>query len=1768
MGVPRVRAGFGRYVLLLGIGFLFSLAPQAVHALPTSTPVPLLTNVAPSTAPSLTLSVTLSPNPIVLGDTVTATLTLTNESSNAAQNVRVTLPTPQGAVATTPPVPATASSTSAAVRANGVATAVASPDAQWSVPTLAGGQSTTFSTVYVVAQMPPGNALVLHPQLIADSFTRPISETAGATVSDPANAAQIAFVPGTPVTLQSPDGTVRVTVPGAAATVPLTLKHTPYAAKRTRGDFLPPLSTGFRKGLGVFSLDALDGQGSAVHQFAQPLSLTIQYTPEQLDALGIGEADLSLFWYDPQQNAWLPIASDVDPTTHTLRATVDHFSDFQLSDGASPSEAYLPTLNGGQVSTFTGASSYSLPIDVPAGAGGIKPGLALSYSSATTDGASGYRLKQQAGWVGKGWSLDTGSIQLNKITPTSTTSVLTYTLAFNGQSFTLTKGKPRKTNASPTKLDEWEWYPTSEGFIKAQAIVATSAQPPSTTPRGGSRFGNPYTRYVWQVWSKDGTRYDFNEDMWWGWKVTSVDASYNVSYDAYMEQYKWMLSGITDVHGNSISYSYNRVSQTNPETYNHVIGTTDHDIWPTTVTWGGGHYQVQFGSRARNSTVPEDDYAHEQVDNQYGKSPFETRILNTIEVYSNTQPSGQAAAWQLVRRYTLGHDDPIAQGVRYNLYPDAPVASGSTWVKSTSYPKLALTGFQVVGSDGTTALPTTTFTYGTTCCATSFPTGDFNRLIGINNGQGGTTSFTYETIGDASGIGHDGHFNNYHRVLSQSHNPGIGQSLTTRYSYANPELNSLGTALQGYGQTYPNSAALYNNKYYDTLHDNSGWLATKNQKAFRGHAQVVEVAPDGTRTTHKFYQGEAANYPGGDPNCHYPTNANGDPIGGGNITTNACFRQLRNAEFLVGREYETVVEGAEGDLNVDLEMVYHLVSRTVHTGTIVFLGNADPNGGSYPLTGLWRSFVYEPQTEARVYDPTDSAKMISRTTKTYYDVDSALTGVGNPNSNSDGTANTTAVSDADGNVISYGAFYGNVVRTESYDATATAGAIGTRVSYSQPLYTTRITYDSASPLTNALPITGYMVDRVYQSAAFDGQDKFLGLSHTFYDGNATLKTLGTKGEPTQSRAYFDVLKQTSLTGVILHSADSTFTYDSYGNRLSTTTYSATSGAPTQYTGAGTAQWNGSVWAFGISTADGTGTNGSRSPIVASVSYDTVFNAFPVSTTAPTVNSIALTGTIGYDYRMGLPTSTTDANNVATSAEYDVFGRQTKLSKPGDSSSNPTVAMFYDAAQGQYFRYHVEQRAGTDIRVGYQFYDGMGRVIQTKALTGGTSSAPTQSIIADTVYGLLDGAGLPRVQKVSQPRYVAETASSFATRTTIPNSGMIWTTSKGDVLSAQTVAPDNTVTQSAARLDVSNSANLRAIAILTDANNHKIEKRSDSLGRLREVVEFTGNGTATYTPYATTSSSYDTLGRLIGTTDAKGNASSFSYDSFGRKLTGNDPDLGLWSYVYDVQGNLISQTDAKSQTISFTYDALNRLVSKASGSTTLGSFRYDDYSLSALNGTIPPPPSKGRMTESGNVNATSRVEYDTRGRTVRTSLLVNGGGTSRTHVYGANYDSGDRALSTTLYSDAAGTTVGETLSYTYDTAWRATSLHTSLSDVGNGQNYASVPTGNTYTALGGLQQLTLGNGVQNYWTYSSPMARVTEAKVVRGSTTLMDRTYDSYDNIGNITAFTDHVLYSGTTPSALNQTQSFVYDDLNRLSSVATTGSVTPNAPRAQRELCV
>lgn len=62
-------------------------------------------------------------------------------------------------------------------------------------------------------------------------------------------------------------------------------------------------------------------------QPAAPIRLTIAYDPTQIPA-GQDERRLHLWRYDPGSNQWTFVPSQADPATHTLTASVQHFSSF------------------------------------------------------------------------------------------------------------------------------------------------------------------------------------------------------------------------------------------------------------------------------------------------------------------------------------------------------------------------------------------------------------------------------------------------------------------------------------------------------------------------------------------------------------------------------------------------------------------------------------------------------------------------------------------------------------------------------------------------------------------------------------------------------------------------------------------------------------------------------------------------------------------------------------------------------------------------------------------------------------------------------------------------------------------------------------------------------------------------------------------------------------------------------------------------------------------------------------------------------------------------------------------------------------------------------------------------------------------------------------------------------------------------------------------------------------------------------------------------
>lgn len=164
-----------------------------------------------------------------------------------------------------------------------------------------------------------------------------------------------------------------------------------------------------------------------------------------------------------------------------------------------------------------------------------------------------------------------------------------------------------------------------------------------------------------------------------------------------------------------------------------------------------------------------------------------------------------------------------------------------------------------------------------------------------------------------------------------------------------------------------------------------------------------------------------------------------------------------------------------------------------------------------------------------------------------------------------------------------------------------------------------------------------------------------------------------------------------------------YTYDSYGNVL--TEIDA----------------NGNVW---------------------TTTYESTYHTFPATISAPITGQ---TESYAFDARTGNLLSRTDVNGQTTSYEYDLFGRLTKVIRPGDSFASPTTKYEYNhwGTLGQQHLKSLAKVAEGDYLWSSQYFDGLGRVIQTQS-RGETGN--TIIISATTEY---NGRGLVSREYVAQ-----------------------------------------------------------------------------------------------------------------------------------------------------------------------------------------------------------------------------------------------------------------------------------------------------------------------------------------------------------------------------------------------------------------------------------
>jgi YD repeat-containing protein len=489
--------------------------------------------------------------------------------------------------------------------------------------------------------------------------------------------------------------------------------------------------------------------------------------------------------------------------------------------------------------------------------------------------------------------------------------------------------------------------------------------------------------------------------------------------------------------------------------------------------------------------------------------------------------------------------------------------------------------------------------------------------------------------------------------------------------------------------------------------------------------------------------------------------------------------------------------------------------------------------------------------------------------------------------------------------------------------------------------------------------------------------------------------------------------------------------------------------------------------------------------------------FPVRST----NAVGQAECYDHDSRFGGQTKLTGPNGISTQWTYDSFGRKSRETRADGSTTDWT---YFDNSLVTYpnLAYGITTSPSTGTW-SIVYFDQLNRPIENIVARFESLSG---SYVNETEY---DGFG--RVARQYKNRLYDAAVKPFTSFTYDP---------LGRVLSS--TAPNGLIT------NFGYSGLTTTVTVNNSGGSQTTSKTINSQGWITNTVDAAGG---------ITSFTYDPNGNLLTTTDPKLNNVTMTYDLKGRKTGMNDPDMGAWIYSYDALGQLKSQRDAKLQTTTMTYDVLGRMT-KRSEPSLISDFYFDKYAdNSACSKGI------GKLCEVKSSNDYRRKHYyDTLGRANRTDYYHDS--ISSFYQVDNTFDSQGRIDTVTYPAVTIGTTTTRlTIKNNYNPAGY-------LFKITNAAGTLAYWTATAMDADGHVTSEILGNGLSTTRTYQAATARLTGISTGAGGAA-QNLTY-AYDTIGNLTTRTD----TFTTPSPATINETFTYDALNRLKTVAMTGTTT------------
>jgi RHS repeat-associated protein len=488
--------------------------------------------------------------------------------------------------------------------------------------------------------------------------------------------------------------------------------------------------------------------------------------------------------------------------------------------------------------------------------------------------------------------------------------------------------------------------------------------------------------------------------------------------------------------------------------------------------------------------------------------------------------------------------------------------------------------------------------------------------------------------------------------------------------------------------------------------------------------------------------------------------------------------------------------------------------------------------------------------------------------------------------------------------------------------------------------------------------------------------------------------------------------------------------------------------------------------------------------------------------------------------------------------YNTFGNTTKITTAASGLESRYLTMTYDSkgrfvtkktnAIGHsvdltYEKYYGQVTSSTDANGNKveNKYDGFGRLKETinptgqiiSYLLGWTSgSSPTHSVY----YAMTStsGAGAAKeyfdcLGRTLRTETVGFNGTKIYTDTEYNSKGQVskvsnphyagnspvWTTNSYDSYFRLTTQYRPTAT-------FTYSYSGKSTTTTNSSTGQSYSQTTDALGNI--VSNTDAGGTVTY--------SYNNAG-LVRQVSGVGATFTLEYDDYGNQTKLVDPNAGTITYQHNAFGEIISQSDARGNTYSMSYDKLGRMTSK-SGPEGTSTYTYD----TETNG-------KGLLTSfNGPGNMGYSYKYDQYGRIVQENEKIEGEVFSTKYVYD---------------------TYGNVSQMEYPSGFKINKTYNSygyLQEIKRADNGHLIWKAEKANALMQVEQYLTGDNIRTYQTYD---AYGIPSGVQSGSVLNWQYTFNT--SSGNLSSRKDNIH---------NLTETFTYDNLNRLSGISKNGVST------------